>query len=62
MTLLQEFGIASLLRNGGKYFCPPPTRDRYFFSVTVPLTACPGLRRCYEVRQHCSTDSYSLGA
>ena len=22
MTLLQEFGIASLLRNDGKYFCP----------------------------------------
>ena len=23
MSLWQEFGIASLLRNGGKYFCPP---------------------------------------
>ena len=32
MTLLQEFGIASLLRNGGNYFCPPT----YFIAFSHP--------------------------
>ena len=40
MTLLQEFGIASLLRNGCKYFCLPTyirTLSKVFYGMIKDL-------------------------
>ncbi len=69
MTLLQEFGIASLLRNGCKYFCPPTYQVGSLFNsnkrndegaITVVREsecASRGIRGGIPTPQHHSTAS-----